>query len=386
MKARRVHFFSERVLLAGFLALLSLPLADTYLRLDRTPPPEEQRLLAQFPLWTDASNLVAYVRRLDAYFNDHLGYRNYFIKWYHKRRRMVFGAERSADGQVLVGKDGWLYYALNNMVENHRATTPFSDEDLRTWVRAFERRRDWLRARGIRFLVVVAPNKETIYPEYLPDWLHRVGRESRKDQVVRVLRERANIEVVDLERPLLRTKPTRRAFSKTDSHWNDAGAFVAYREIARALAQWFPDVRPMTETNVRLVEERKPAGDLANCIGLGNQMEENVPVATPVMVATPRSATPPSLTAEQAGQREFPPIAFETPGRRVRCLLLRDSFMEALRPFLTPHFGRCLYLYTMYLDAEVIEKEKPDIVIHQMVERHLATTVPGDFERRDRLP
>jgi hypothetical protein len=44
---------------------------------------------------------------------------------------------------------------------------------LETERREFVRRSRWLAERGSLYAVLVAPNKETIYPELLPDWLKK---------------------------------------------------------------------------------------------------------------------------------------------------------------------------------------------------------------------
>ena len=59
-----------------------------------------------------------------------------------------------------------------------------------------------------------------------------------------------------------------------------------------------------------------------------------------------------------------------------RAVVFRDSFSTALIPFLSEHFGRIVYLWQYDLDAEVIERERPDVVILQMTERALASHPP----------
>jgi alginate O-acetyltransferase complex protein AlgJ len=383
---RRLTSVFDRLIIATFLLLTFLPMADTYFHIDRSAPPEERRVPAEFPLWPGFGGIRTYVEGLEAYFNDHFGYRKYLIKSYHKRRRKLFGAEQSSRSKTLVGQDGWLYYAASNMVENYRAVSPFSEQDLERWKRAFERRRDWLAARGVRYLVVIAPNKETIYPEHLPAWLKRVGRETRKDQVVRYLREHSDLDIIDLEEPLVRSKPRGRLYWKTDSHWNDRGAFIGYQEVMSRLAVWYPDLRPLPLSAFDVTIGRKPAGNLSTMLGEQNSFEDDVPEFHRKDAVEVKPAAPPILSGSEIGEPAMPPIALETPGRRLRCLFLRDSFTEALRPFLAPHFARSLYIYTMFFEAGVIEKERPDIVVQEIVESFLATTVTVDLEKRDKFP
>ena len=50
------------------------------------------------------------------------------------------------------------------------------------------------------------------------------------------------MQVLDLREPLRRAKAERRVYHRTDTHWNEAGAFVVYTENLRALKPWFPDM------------------------------------------------------------------------------------------------------------------------------------------------
>ena len=80
---------------------------------------------------------------------------------------------------------------------------PFAAKDLDAWTRVLEERRDWLAARGIAYLFVVAPNANTIYPEYMPDRIRKASFRSRLDQLIDHLKANGFFNLVDL-RPALR--------------------------------------------------------------------------------------------------------------------------------------------------------------------------------------
>ena len=56
--------------------------------------------------------------------------------------------------------------------------------------------------------------------------------------------------------------------------------------------------------------------------------------------------------------------------------MFRDSFASRLVPFLSEHFSRAVYLWQNDFDAEVIEQEHPDVVIQEIVSRHLYVYSP----------
>ena len=61
-----------------------------------------------------------------------------------------------------------------------------------------------------------------------------------------------------------------------------------------------------------------------------------------------------------------------------RAVLFRDSFTSRLIPYVSEHFSRAVYLWQNDVDLEVVEKERPAVVIHEIVGRHLTTLVPYD--------
>ena len=59
-----------------------------------------------------------------------------------------------------------------------------------------------------------------------------------------------------------------------------------------------------------------------------------------------------------------------------RLVMFRDSFASLLLQFLAPHFSRAAYVWTRGFDARLIEAERPQIVIQEMVERDLMRDPP----------
>ena len=61
-----------------------------------------------------------------------------------------------------------------------------------------------------------------------------------------------------------------------------------------------------------------------------------------------------------------------------RVVVFRDSFMSSLVPLVAEHCSRCVFLWQKDVDPEVIVREAPDLVIHQMVGRRLQSYLPYD--------
>ena len=152
----------------------------------------------------------------------------------------------SGSPRYLVGKEGWFFHrSADDALAQARGVSLFTPLELERWIGWMEARQSWLAERGIEFLVVIAPGKQSIYPEFLPDWANQVGP-TRYDQIVARLRRGSSFELLDLHGPLLRAKASERLYFRSDGHWNDLGAFVAYRAIAEWIAARHPDVRVLS--------------------------------------------------------------------------------------------------------------------------------------------
>jgi hypothetical protein len=63
-------------------------------------------------------------------------------------------------------------------------------------------------------------------------------------------------------------------------------------------------------------------------------------------------------------------FAFEQENKTLpRALIVRDSFGEAIAPFVSEQFARTAMIWSPFLYEYIIEAEKPDIILQFMVER-----------------
>jgi hypothetical protein len=60
-----------------------------------------------------------------------------------------------------------------------------------------------------------------------------------------------------------------------------------------------------------------------------------------------------------------------------RAVIFRDSFVSRLVPFLSEHFSRAVYVWQNDFDANLVEQEHPDVVIQEIVGRHLYNFIPS---------
>lgn len=373
-----------RITIAIFLAAIGLPMVDMVLRLDRTPS-SEKRTLAPFPTAVVAKQgMGALPNAVKRYCEDNFGFRNFLIRMHGLVKVNGFGV--SSTDKVVLGKiepnvtprqARWLYYAEHKTMEHHRALDLFTDEELRQWQWVFEERRNWLAKRGCRYLVIVAPNAQEIYPEYLPDSARRLGKETRTDQLIRHLRQHNVVEIIDT-RPALhaarKERPTERLFHRTDTHWNDLGSFAGYQAAAPILQKWYPQTtKPLSRDQFDLKPQMHGGGDLSGTMGIPDQYDEewlNLEPKDPLTFRVPRDNWHDGLITIKA-----------EPGapRKPKLVMFRDSFGATLVPYLAAHFGDAVFSWSDQFHRGRVEGENPDIVITQFIERLLMRKPPTEW-------
>jgi alginate O-acetyltransferase complex protein AlgJ len=338
----------------------------------------ENRTLAP---WPALSLNRAFIAAFDRAFADRFGGREALLRLHNRVLVRVFGVSPAPN--VLIGSDGWLFFKGEDghaFDRYYRGTQPMADAELQRVVDELRRRERFLAAHGIGYVVTIVPDKATIYPEHLPLWATRATGHSPLERLTGMLRAAGTLRFVDLRQPLIAAKLHSRVYYATDSHWNSIGARVAYGELMRSvgdvLAARLPaaaDVSmPPYVPGVDVYH-----GDLARMTGDVNRFPE--PDYAPLWKLLAAADTRCGKRIDAGKDVGFEWYACNRPGLP-RAVVYRDSMAIPLIPLLSENFSRVVYVSSQRLDPAFILREKPDVVIEEMVERAmlapLATPMP----------
>ena len=352
----------------GFVVVLWLSIADTWLDLDPAPELAELRHPADWPdvAW-NAEALQELPKQLEAYYDDHFGFRDTLVRL-GTRLRLATGSNLY-DTEVIVGKENWLFInAGGGLLDDRRGVRLYDPTELEATTRQLVGHRDLLAERRIPYLFVLAPDKHSIYPEFLPDRIRRANEQDRTDQLVEHLSRTTDLEILDLRAALLSRKAEDSLYPSNGSHWNDLGAYYAYAAIQDRVGQWFDGVDPMPLEAFEITRQRR-RGDLARMLGLTDLLLSDYPYLQfrDELRATRTVAGLTPLQEKLPPHRQ--PFAFETGDRSLpNAVIFRDSFTNALAPFLSQHYQRVAYYWTAFL-PDVVYHEAPDLVLEIRAER-----------------
>jgi hypothetical protein len=370
---RLIRVIEDWIIIGLFAIAVLFPLVRTRYKTDLTPSFEENRPLAQFPqLSMRPGALIRFPRDFGNYFNDHFAFRRMLIRWQALARVKWLGD--SSSPSVILGKDGWLFDGAN--IGLRQGAGPLTEDQIARWQQVLIARKDWLAARGIKYLFVVVPGKGEVYPEFLPEF-GLPSQVSRQDQLIAALRG-STVEILDLRPSLLAAKHAQLVYLKTDTHWNSFGSFVGYETIIKELSRSFPVLHPLAESDLQFSRPSTVSGNLARMLGLYDSITEQVigvSTGDSQPIVDGNSANPNEMAESEQQAATLP-----------RLVMFRDSFSTSMIPFLSRHFSRAVYVWQQQLDRQLIETEHPAVVIQEvyegLVEDYPPPDVPSTSDRK----
>ncbi|MBK7270367.1 MAG: hypothetical protein IPI07_12960 [Flavobacteriales bacterium] len=376
---------SDATLAGGFILLLFLPLlALLHPGLDAAQRYTEKRHLAELPAlgWKD---LDTWPDGVNEWYKDHFGFRSILFRWNAMLHAVVMHTSPLPD-RLLMGKDGWMYLTNDKVIGNYHGQKLFTFEELERIRIHYEKRQAWLHARGIPYVLLVPPLKANVYPEHLPDRIHRMGASTWLDEVKEHFARYSTLRIIDMRPALLEGKKEREVYYRTDIHWNPYGAYLGYRVLMDSMRTVLPQLGPTTPIGAfNITLDVNEGADLAQLIALNDVFTRVTPKLVPVR--PPRAV--PGEAGALPGSAFFhaPAELFTTADTAApRLLMFHDSFGLYLKPLLAEHFSRSLFVWTGLFIPDIVEHEKPDFVVQEFMEMFIVNMPLDRYNENDALP
>ncbi len=323
----------------------------------------ENRRKAAFP--TEISQ--KFPNQFDAYYEDHFPFRSFLIKKFYTVRKSI-----KDNPKVIIGKNDWIflnsspfntYAKTDNSLGDFTGKTLLSDEEAAEYEKKIKAQKDYFDEKGIRFLIMIPPNKMSVYSEYAPKAYRKLRAErSRYEQTEEAIRK-AGIPFINLKKLFEKDKGEYPLYYRTDTHWNDFGAYKAFQHLMNILMKKVPDIE-------NVVAEPSPCGDNYRMSGAAEKCSD--------------THYKPVLTFKSAEEQCSSPepgymiCTNDTAPYKEHVLIGRDSFTERLVPYFGKTFKKTTFIWSGKISDEqmfdIIKTEKPDIVLYNYAERNLSQT------------
>jgi hypothetical protein len=343
-------------------------------------PLYENRVLATEPQITFKYNIIKdYPKKFDSFYNDHFGFRNSFILMNSLAMVKIF--QTSPSTKVILGKNGWLYFAGEDEAFS-RYQAPLTQKEVICLFQRMKTKNEWFKKKGIKFFTFVALNKQSIYPEYLKEPQLSWSKISRYQQFLDYYNENCSEDFfLDVKNAILiEKKKGTLVYYKTDSHWNTVSAFIAYTELFHRINKYFPEIKPLNLTDFT-IEKQTYSGDLCKFImNLSGFIDESNIF---YQYQKDYLALLKTFNKEFSGlPLTYPLILSENKYVKTKTVIvIRDSQFDLVIPWFSECFSRVLYVKygeKRKTILKLISKEKPFMVIDEHVERQFV----GDYVYR----
>ncbi len=325
-------------------------------------------------LITDGGINTGFFSEADAYVAQNFGFRNDLVYAGNAFKSALF--KTSGQPSVIIGEEGWLFYesALKDYVGSDR----LSAVEIEKLAAILQLTQEYVSGQGKDFIFMSAPNKMSVYGEYMPYYYIQADTSTDYERLMAELRD-SQVCHVDLNNVMQAAKLTGiRLYHKKDSHWNNYGAAVAYETVMKELEAVYGGYVYTTYTDKGYDVRNNFSGDLQNMLFPGSDYKDEQVYfdVAETYEYTSRFKSEEDLLISTANQAAFVDK---------NAILYRDSFGNALYSFFANDFeelnAKREIPYNIY---SVIDNT--DVVIIELVERNLGNLlkyvpiIPVSFE------
>lgn len=271
------------------------------------------------------------------------------------------------------GRNDWLFLGNsdNDTVAKLKLSIEPSDQDISDEIARF----DELAVKGneanAKVALLIGPNKSTIYPEYLPNKI-KPSDKRYISYFTSELSQIKNLYLLDPTELLIKRKTTEGLiYSRTDTHWNQKGAYIAFTLMMEKLGLKYP--------NVKFYLGGELKGDLISLSNLSDffihsddNWQQNI-LSDEGLEITPKTSQKDPLNL--FGMSWEGVVKNSNGLNDLVVWVVGDSFTTSVKPYLNASFTNIKYLglWNSIKDSLPLElsssTEKPDLIFIVRVER-----------------
>lgn len=288
-----------------------------------------------------------YAEELEQYVSRNFAFRTQAISMFTSFKRNVFAS--SAVGDVIIGNNGYLYY--KDTTADYSGLNKFTERELYNIEKTLELMEEYVETKGGKFLFAIAPNKNSLY-DYMP---YNYIKSPDSSNAARIMESLDEVNYVDLFN-MFEAKDEELYF-KTDTHWNDEGAYYAYEAMQKELGYEYIEF-----LNSEYTQEKTHVGDLTNMLYPNSQPTEYrfkfVNKNRFKMLTRTRSYEQAYIeTYNEQGENSL--------------LMFRDSFANNLIEYFSNTYEYGVYDKNLPYDMTLMDKYESNVVIVSIAERNI---------------
>lgn len=297
-------------------------------------------------------------------------------------KRIKEGAGPLGDHKIYVGKNEFMF--LGEEVDYITGKNLLDDSSVRRIAGNLTKIDEWAKENGMKFYLLICPNKSTVYSDYLPSDKVSVAGQTSRQKLVRYLSENTEVSVTDATDALIaaRKEYGDELFYNYDTHWTQHAGYIAYAELMKAIRADNDKAVFCPREKYNIAEYETYMKDNAYYLGFYDAFTDSGPVYSlkmgPEAVLTEKHSDTPQgqfrfcYTWDNGFRDDLKHVVFESSAKEApAAYMLRDSFSIAMFPFMKESFSKSTYEWSYSQRAGEILDSGADILILEVVERSL---------------
>ena len=342
----------------------------------------ENRRLAEKPLLT-TKDMLSYPEAYNKYFKENFGFRKWLTTLNSYWRLKIFNSS-SAPESVIIGKNSWLYSTDPDISGDFRNRIAYTKEELNIIQKHIEELHHFYAKNNIPFYLFIVPSKYNIYPEYLPNRITINIRNTKLDQLISHMNKYSEVKIITAHEELIKAKINAPVFYEHDTHWNLQGGFIGYQKLMKTIVAKFPHLQILHENEFNRNYTSVHNADLSRMLSLEDVLLNDEWGFQKKFNSLTR---PGQKTVFQTISPIQPTLFIDHPQPNLpKAVIYRDSFFNLMIPFMGEHFSRSVLIWSYDHSVEVIEKEKPDVIIMEIIENRLDKFLENNRAEFQHLP
>lgn len=358
-KKKQLNFtFNQTLLVFSFVSILFIPFFG-----EKQNESLENRSLEQFPEWR-WSNVWKFFRDYQNYFNDRFTLKNELVAFYGELKydRLKLN---NLTSQVVFGKEGWMFFNEKKALDN--ISIEFTLQELKRINYNLTLITIWFEEHGIKYYLTFPPSKPRVHNEKAPDFLNERLTYSSSDQLFEYLKLNSRYNFINYVDELRKAKKDNPVYLKYDTHWNERGAYIGYKKILDVLNKDFPKLNPYELSDFNIKKQTMQTGDLLHLLGYKTQYAYLEDAFTPKDGNLPKLIYTTRFPDNPDNVFQVFEMQNDTSG--INIYVIRDSYSENLKKFLSLNFNKSVYDWTPRISIPRILEYKPNIILHEILER-----------------
>jgi len=320
---------------------------------------EENRKLKEAPTRPEnLEDLKAFPAGFEDYLSDNFTFRPILLKTWNS---LLIAIQESPIEKIFIGKQGWLFNNYNDALNQYRG---ISKMNLKLFIDKLIDDNNYLKEKNIPFIFFIAPNKHSVYSEYLD--VKVLDKNRDYDRMYDTLKQfKSDLDFIDLRSFFLEAKKKQDSillYSPYGTHWSNYGGYLAYTEVMNHIKVYEPDLYILPTDRMKFKK----------CVGEESLLKQlNAYMGAPDTVNTCMTILKP--TKKRIHKLKDVHIHTTDIDNDLTILLIGDSFNLHLTQFYKESFKKIIFTAHNFgnWDRALIDRYNPDIVVYSMVERTL---------------